>query len=118
MKRVYVFALSLLMSVFVLVGCSKAPSLEGTYTSKVILVETLYTFDKDFTVNASIFAGGFEIYDCNGTYTINEDETEITLKFESVEDSNSENVLNGTYTFSKGDGYIQIGKQKLNKMND
>lgn len=118
MKRFYIVVVSILMSLFILVGCSKAPSIEGTYSSKIILVETLYTFDSEFNVNASIFAGGFEIFDCDGTYSINEEETEITLQFESIDDSNRENVLNGTYTFTRGDGYIQIGKQKLNKMSE
>ena len=30
----------------------------------------------------------------------------------------AQGIIDGTYTFSRGDGYIQIGKQKLNKMND
>lgn len=102
----------------VLVGCSSAPSLEGNYNAQGFLMETMYTFDKDFNVNASIYAGGYEVFNCDGTYSINEDETEITLSFESTSDSNGKNLLNGTYTFTKGEGFIQIGKQKLNKMSE
>ena len=104
----------LLAAVLLLAACGKAPTLSGRYSNSGFLAETVYEFDKDGTVSFKLVTGGYVAATLDGTYAINESGTEITLTFNEANTDfgsllNSSTGISGTFSFSRGDGTIQIG---------
>ena len=111
----------LLTIVLSLCGCSSKPTLDGVYKAEMFASEVTYEFDKEMNVKFKFIIGGYVAISKTGTYEISEDETQITLKFEESESDvnmlpDSMTSLGGSFTFSKGDGYVQIGDMQYNKV--
>lgn len=121
MKRMISAVLAVLMLTVLLTACSGGNKLSGSYKASGMLTETTYTFAKDGSVTVRFTAANQVIIDnAKGTYSINEDGTQITLTLpESTKDLGALAVtiptLSGDFAFSKGDGYIQIGSTQYNK---
>ncbi len=104
-------AILIVVMMLSLVACSMR--LSGTYKATSILGETSYEFKgKDVTVTT--YAMGIKILELKGTYEINSDGDEITITYATEEEvEENEDVLSGTQTFKKGDGFIEIGGRKF-----
>ena len=120
MKKSIILAL-LLSIVLSLCGCDSKPTLDGVYKADTFASEVTYEFDKEGNVKFKFIIGGYVAISKSGTYEISEDETEITFTFiDSETDTNmlpnSMTSLSGAFTFSEGEGYIQIGDMQYNKV--
>lgn len=94
-------------------GKSKPPQLSGTYCTTSYGTTMSYTFDKD-TVTVQYFTMGYEVVSYEGTYAINDGETQIILAFDPAQMENAVlptglASLGGAFTFQRGEGYIVIG---------
>ena len=109
MKRILCIALVAVMLVS-LVACGG--KLSGTYKTEDILGSYVsYTF-KGSKVIVETYVLGTKALKVTGSYKI--DGNEITLTYDSKDAEGEKNVVSGTQTFEKGDGYIKIGVLKLN----
>ena len=121
MKKIIALILSLVVCLSVLAACGpKEPPLSGRYEMRGFASQTSYEFAEDKTVVFKVVVAGYVVVSQSGTYQINEDATEITLDFSSGETEGDStylptDMLNGTFTFSQGEEYIQIGNMQLNK---
>ena len=120
MRKIFILQLILIV-VLSLCGCSSKTTLDGVYKADTFASEVTYEFDKDMNVKFKFIIGGYVAISKRGTYEINEEQTEITITFiESDSDVNmlpdSMTSLGGSFTFDKGDGYIQIGDMQYNKV--
>lgn len=100
---VVVLLLSLAACGSKLSGTYKTKEIAGTYTS--------YTF-KGSKLTVEVFVLGQKTLTAEGTYKIDGDEITITYKGDSKD---NKDVLSGTQSFEKGDGYIKIGILTLDK---
>ena len=94
-------------------GESKPPQLSGTYCTTSYGTTMSYSFDED-TVTVQYFTMGYEVAAYEGTYAINDGETQITLVFDPAQMENAVlpaglTSLGGVFTFQRGEGYIVIG---------
>ena len=123
MKKVISILLAMLMLTTLLTACGSGNKLSGSYRASSIVTETTYTFAKNGSVTVRLTAGSQVLIDnAKGTYTLNEDGTQITLTLpESTKDLGALSftipTLSGDFAFSKGDGYIQIGSTQYNKVS-
>lgn len=110
MKKFLCVALVVVMMLS-LVACGN--KLSGTYKSEGLLESYVsYTF-KGSKVTVDTYVVGSKVLTVTGTYKIDGDE--ITLTYDSKDAEGNKDVVSGTQTFEKGDGYIKIGILKLNK---
>lgn len=117
-----IICLLLCLSLAGLTACgSSAPSLSGTYSVETFGTAMTYTFDGD-SVTAQLFMGGYEIGRYEGTYSLNDDETQITLSFDPEQMPNSAVLpagltsLGGTFTFQQGESYVMIGQVRYDQV--
>ncbi len=121
MMKKRMLSVLLLLALMLITACGpKAPVLEGRYVSSTRVAETNYEFKKDGSVTVKIVTGGKVVMEEAGTYAINEEGTEITFTFPdtqvdlgifSIDMPNP----SGTYTYTEGDGYIQVGSTMYEK---
>lgn len=102
-----------------LTACAGGKEISGTYSATVYASTIRYTFEKDM-VTVQVFLGGFQVSRYEGTYTINDEENQITLSFdtEHTEDaalSPGLTSLGGTFTFERGERYIVIGAVRYDR---
>lgn len=123
MKKKSMLLSVLLVAVMLLAACgSKTPVLQGRYVASSKILETNYEFSKDGSVTVKLITGGYVAIEETGTYAINEEGTEITMDFpdDATADlgilSFSVPDLDGTFTFSEGEGYIKIGSMQYEKV--
>ena len=107
--------LALLFAVILLATACGAKTLSGRYSSSSFIAETVYDFEKEGKVTFKLVTGGYVAVTLEGTYALNESGTEITLTFNEASTDfgsllDSSAALSGTFTFSQGDRYIQIGE--------
>lgn len=108
MKKLLCAVLVVVM-VLSLVACGN--KLKGTYkTEEVFGSYVSYTFDGS-KVTVKTYVLGTKALEFEGTYEINKDGDEITITYGDAEET--DDVISGTQTFEKGDGYIKIGTTKL-----
>ncbi len=112
MKKILCAALVVIMMLS-LVACGM--KLKGEYrTEEVFGSYVSYTFSGN-KVTVKTYVVGVKAVELEGTYEINKDGNEITITYENGDEAeDNENVVSGTQTFEKGDGYIKIGALKLN----
>lgn len=102
---------AVLVVVMVLSLAACGNKLKGTYkTEEVFGSYVSYTFDGN-KVTVTTYVLGTKALELEGTYEINKDGDEITITYSDAE--NTDDVISGTQTFEKGDGYIKIGTTKL-----
>lgn len=121
-KKLVVLGMVLLLTL-ALAACGKAPSLSGRYVSSAVLVETNLEFAEDGSVTLKYVTAGYVALTETGTYSINEETSEITLSFPGLTESIGNLTftigdVNGTYAFTEGEGYIQIGSVQYEKVTD
>lgn len=110
------FPLCLCLTVLSACGSSRH-ELSGTYSATTFNVTQSYTFGNK-AVTVQFFIMGFEVGRFEGTYTLNEEETQITLTFDSNQFPSNPSfpseftTSGGTFTFQRGDGYILIGPMR------
>ena len=112
MKKILCAVLVVIMMLS-LVACGM--KLKGEYrTEEVFGSYVSYTFSGN-KVTVKTYVVGVKAVELEGTYEINKDGNEITITYENGDEAeDNENVVSGTQTFEKGDGYIKIGALKLN----
>ncbi len=92
-------------------------TISGTYSLESFGVIMSYTFSED-GVTAQFFMAGYEIGRYEGTYSLNDDRTQITLSFDPAPAGNHVELpsgllsLGGTFSFREEDDYIVIGQIK------
>lgn len=124
MKKTTCLAALILVAALILSACgSKAPSLSGRYSASGFLSDTVYEFSKEGTVTFKVIAAGYVAVTLDGTYSLNESGSEITLTFDEANTDfgsllDSSNAISGTFTFSKGENYIQIGNTQYSAVNN
>lgn len=116
-----ILCLLLCLTLTGLAACgNSAPSLSGTYSAETFGTTMTYTFDGD-SVTAQFFMGGYEIGRYEGTYSLNDDETQITLSFDPEQMPNGADLpagltsLGGTFTFQQGENYVMIGQVRYDR---
>lgn len=119
-----ILCLQLCLTLTRLAACgNSAPSLSGTYSAETFGTTMTYTFDGD-SVTAQFFMGGYEIGRYEGTYSLNDDETQITLSFDPEQMPNGADLpagltsLGGTFTFQQGENYVMIGQVRYDRAED
>lgn len=121
-KKVALLSLLMVLVMVALTGCGpKKHYLNGSYEADFVIVKTQYEFTKDSQVTVKVVMGSLVLLTETGTYEFNEDQTEITMTFDPNKLSGitgGENVMNGTYSYTEGEGYIQIGKVQYSKMTE
>lgn len=121
MKKKSMLLSILLVAIMLLAACgSKTPVLQGRYVAESKIMETNYEFSKDGSVTVKLITGGYVAVEETGTYSINEEETEITMDFPEIKAdlgilSFTMPDLDGTFEFSQGEGYIKIGSMQYEK---
>ena len=115
-KVISLVAAMLIVASLVLTLASCAPKISGTY----------YSGDRDLTqtyvqfkfsgskVTIESFAAGVKVLDCDGTYTLNDDKTQITIEIED-NSNDAAKSYSGDFSFEQGDDYIKIGIIKYKK---
>ena len=116
-----ILCLLLCLTLTGLAACGSSPaSLSGTYSAETFGTTMTYTFDED-SVTAQFFMGGYEIGRYEGTYSLNDDETQITLSFAPEQMPNGADLpagltsLGGTFTFQQGEDYVMIGQMRYDR---
>lgn len=116
-----ILCLLLCLSLTGLAACgNSATPLSGTYSAETFGTAMTYTFDGD-SVTAQFFMGGYEIGRYEGTYSLNNDETQITLSFDPEQMPNGADLpagltsLGGTFTFQQGENYVMIGQVRYDR---
>lgn len=108
--RILALCMSVLVVMAVLAGCAK--TLSGTYKAETLGTGASYTFDgKNVTVDVLVL--GTVATTLKGTYSI--EEGKITLTFGDT-DSEEAKTYGGTYSFTEGEDYIQIGMIQYNRV--
>ena len=123
MKKLLCVLLAVLMTAGLLSACGSGNTLSGRYRASAMMTETTYTFSKDGSVTVRLTAASQVILDdLKGSYSFNEEGTEITLTL--PEDTKTLGALSftlptlsGTFPFAKGAGYIQIASTQYNKVS-
>lgn len=121
MKKFIAGLLAALMLITLLTACGSGPKLSGTYRADGLFTETTYTFSEDGSVTVRLTSGSKVLIEgAKGTYSFNADGSKITLTLpEATKDLGNLSFtipeLSGTFAFSKGEDYIQIGKTQYNK---
>ncbi|MBQ4382300.1 MAG: hypothetical protein II794_06145 [Oscillospiraceae bacterium] len=119
MKKLIALALVLVL-VLSLAACGGHTVPAGKYSHSGILSETLLTFSGN-KVTADIFIAGTKVLTQSGTYSLNDEETEITITMGETDDSKDgakeANALNGTfrYSYDKDAGTVKIGSTTYTK---
>ena len=108
MKKILCAVLVVIM-VLSLAACGN--KLKGTYkTEETWGSYVSYTFDGN-EVTVKTYVAGVKLLELEGTYEINKDADEITITY--GDEQESDDIISGTQSFEKGDGYIKIGTTKL-----
>ena len=112
MKKILCVALVVIVMMS-LVACGM--KLKGEYrTEEAFGSYVSYTFSGN-KVTVKTFVVGVKALELEGTYEINKDGNEITITYDGDDKAeDNEDVVSGTQSFEKGDGYIKIGSLKLN----
>lgn len=99
----------------VMAACAGPEPLSGTYSASYYGTGITYFFS-DEIVSVRYLVGGYEIGRFEGTYSLNDDRTQITLTFDADQMTTGNSLptgltsLGGTFEFQQGDGYIVIGQ--------
>ena len=118
-----IFSVTICVMLLFLTACSdKQTQLEGTYTANLYGTGISYTFSGD-TVTADCTIIGFDVMHYDGTYSLNEEQQQITLNFDLnqtnyVDAEKNMISLGGTFEFQRGEDYIIIGNVKYQKNAD
>ena len=122
MKKRLLSLLLLVTMVLSIAGCG-APKLEGTYTADMILAKVTYEFEKDYSVTCELKMASVVVFSQEGTYTINDDETEITFDFNETTEEADEvpkgmDILSGTFSYKKGETSVTINDVEYEKKSE
>lgn len=117
-----IICLLLCLSLAGLAACGSSPTfLSGTYSADSYGMTMAYTFEEE-NVTIQFFMGGYEIGCYEGTYSLNDDETQITLSFDPDQMPNGAALsagltsLGGTFTFQQGESYVIIGQVRYDRV--
>ena len=122
MKKLCALIAAVLMLAMVLSACGKSVKLEGTYSADYLAAELRYSFDKDESVKAKIIVLGFVAWEGEGTYAVSEEGDTIELSFSDAAEAEDalpgmDDVLNGSFTFSRDEDSIFIGNLQYSKVS-
>lgn len=122
MKKRLVSLLLVMVLVLSMIGCG-APKLSGTYSTDMLLSEVTYEFTEDGNVHFELAMGSIVLLSKDGTYSINDEGTEITFKFGETTEENDDlpkgmDALSGTYEFTDADTSIIINSTAYKKVSE
>jgi len=122
MKKKLLSILLVMVLVLSLAGCG-APKLSGTYSTDMLLSEVTYEFTEDGNVHFELSMGNITLLSKDGTYSINDEGTEITFKFGETSEESKDlpkgmDKLSGTFEFTDADTSIIINSTAYKKISE